>query len=258
MTSTTPTLEDILAQSRSVNYPPPTDSVHSLAAFHDFLKSTHCDENLQFILITDSFVSDEYHTPAERFPLKLWNNSVYLQFLKQDSPQECNLPQDIREVFDRCYNSQTAPSKESIMAARQHIWALLQDAFNKFHRKIKCDVEGCGCGTPSYVPLLSSVVPGKRHSDVLCPSLSESAISDDDEHEPLVRCPPQRPRLKTDVACYQKSSPLQTPSSSFSNSSGLSSARLKTTGKKLVYKFKFNRRSSSSSSNGGHQSTENI
>lgn len=263
MSTDRPTLEAILEMGRRSS-PDTASSPFSLVMFHDFLKKSHCEENLQFILITDSFLDSN-----ESFPVKLWNNSVYLQFIRLDSPQECNLPQEIREKFDECYVSQTRPSRADIEAARKHILLLLQDAFNKFiNKQRRCSVNTCpscksagasagasmpgtsniastctgaNTGNSSPVSLLSPDTPIRLEG---YPFPSEYAIEDDDD------------AAATPINCLSPSGvPLErnvpsTPSSSFSSSSaGFNSLKLKHTGKKLVHKFKF-RRSSSGSSGG--------
>lgn len=145
-TSGAPTLEQALemarAQPRTASRARSRDSpaqAFSFAAFRDFLRKSHCDENLDFILATDAFVGADAALTEADFPLKPWTDNVYSQFIRRDSPRECNLPQGIRECFDRCHATQSAPDRAHIRSARQHVITLLRDAFTRFlDRQRRC------------------------------------------------------------------------------------------------------------------------
>lgn len=129
------------ASRRSASRPSQGAQAFSSTLFLEFLRRSHCEENLDFILATDPYLAA---AESPRFQLQGWDRAVYSQFIRRDSPRECNLPQHIRETFDVCHNSNTAPSRHNIEAARQHVLALLRDAFSKFRdRQRRCSLPQC-------------------------------------------------------------------------------------------------------------------
>ncbi|AGO14277.1 AaceriAFL230Wp [[Ashbya] aceris (nom. inval.)] len=137
---TIPTLQELL-QERQRDAAGQEGSPSTLLMFHEFLRRTHCDENLQFVLMTDGFVVDHADTPVDP---AVWNQ-IYDTFIRRDSPKECNFPESIRSVFDDSFQSQTVPPQEHIVLARKHVLKLLEDAYTKFHRHlVEQGAKNCG------------------------------------------------------------------------------------------------------------------
>ncbi|CEP63897.1 GTPase-activating protein RGS2 LALA0_S09e04940g [Lachancea lanzarotensis] len=121
-------LEKLLEATRNPHRPASSD------AFVAFLKRSHCDENLSFLLATDPYVQG-----VSWDALASWTRDVYTLYIQTDSPRECNLPQAIRQTFDESAKSHTVPPQSSIEAARKHVLWLLQDAHSKFsHLQRRC------------------------------------------------------------------------------------------------------------------------
>ncbi|CCK71755.1 GTPase-activating protein RGS2 KNAG_0H03410 [Huiozyma naganishii CBS 8797] len=183
-----PNLYDILSQSRSespsivngsvnntsvspsrqnsiVGVPPPPKygpNPYTLSEFAHFLQRTHCDENLEFFQKTRKFLfNDEFretysnnslsdHSTCSKFDVEEWNRCIYDHFIRVDSPMECNLPQYIRELFDKCYTEGIAPKQVHIVQAIQHILGLLFDAYARFLQQVQEQKE-----TPPTTPSTS-------------------------------------------------------------------------------------------------------
>ncbi|AET40166.1 GTPase-activating protein RGS2 Ecym_5412 [Eremothecium cymbalariae DBVPG len=118
----------------------------TLVMFHDFLRKTHCDENLQFWLMTDPFVSQEQQQLGRA--MGNWNR-IYDTFIRQNSPKECNFPESIRTVFDDHYSLQSIPERQQIELARNHILNLLEDAYTRFHRHL---LDSCNINNGKFKP----------------------------------------------------------------------------------------------------------
>ncbi|KAL3232586.1 Regulator of G-protein signaling 2 [Nakaseomyces bracarensis] len=150
-----PTLYDILLQPG--NNSTEESKVYNIETFHKFLLKAHCEENLEFFQYTNSYIcsknkeNDEDRNSRSEADLadsssrtskllKLWNNRIYLRYIALNSPRECNFPQEIREVFEKCYREGTLPSDENVLVAMQHILQLLMDAYRQFTKFVNdCD-----------------------------------------------------------------------------------------------------------------------
>ncbi|CAL9735143.1 hypothetical protein MOSE0_G07976 [Monosporozyma servazzii] len=123
---------------------------YTLKEFNNFLVRTHCEENLEFFIMTRQFLlnddkkslrSSNVSAVSSRnyssFDLELWDDQIYSIFIKVDSPKECNLPQYIRELFDDCHNKNNPPRQVCIIQAIQHILGLLLDAYKRFVQYIQ-------------------------------------------------------------------------------------------------------------------------
>lgn len=122
------------------------DYPYTLKEFNKFLIKTHCEENLEFFimtkqfllyddkksLISNSIMSTTSSNMYSTFNLELWNDQIYNIFIKVDSPKECNLPQYIRGLFDDCHRREIPPKQIYIIQAIQHILGLLLDAYTRF------------------------------------------------------------------------------------------------------------------------------
>ncbi|AAS53144.1 AFL230Wp [Eremothecium gossypii ATCC 10895] len=136
---TIPTLQDLL-QGRQRDASGHDGASSTLLMFHEFLRRTHCDENLQFVLMTDGFVAEQADPPVDP---GVWNQ-IYDTFIRRDSPKECNFPESIRSVFDDSFQRQVVPQQEHIVRARKHVLKLLEDAYTKFHRQLVEQGKSCG------------------------------------------------------------------------------------------------------------------
>ncbi|CCD23456.1 GTPase-activating protein RGS2 NDAI_0B04220 [Naumovozyma dairenensis CBS 421] len=157
-TATTPTLNDILsemddadgkiasinvASNSSIRYP------YTLEEFYKYLINCHCNENLEFLLATKKFLipkrqrssapassteerEQQRQSYIEKFDLNAWNEEVYDQFIDPESPLECNFPQNIKSMFEKCYRDNSIPKQCQILTARQHAATLLLDPYRKF------------------------------------------------------------------------------------------------------------------------------
>ncbi|CAL9730164.1 hypothetical protein MOUN0_I08086 [Monosporozyma unispora] len=123
---------------------------YTLKEFNNFLVRTHCEENLEFFIMTRQFLlnddkkslrSSNISSISSRnysnFDLELWDDQIYDIFIKVDSPKECNLPQYIRELFDDCHKRGNPPRQVFIIQAIQHILGLLLDAYSRFVQYIQ-------------------------------------------------------------------------------------------------------------------------
>lgn len=123
---------------------------YTLNEFNSFLIRTHCEENLEFFIMTRQFllnddkrslrssiVSSMSSKNYSNFDLELWDDQIYNIFIKVDSPKECNLPQYIRELFDDCHKNGNPPRQVFIIQAIQHILGLLLDAYSRFVQYIQ-------------------------------------------------------------------------------------------------------------------------
>lgn len=141
-----PTLYDILLQPGNILE---ESKVYNIETFHKFLLKAHCEENLEFFQYTNAYIcsknkendedknsrseADLADTSSKSSKLlKLWNNRIYLKYIALNSPRECNFPQEIREVFEKCYREGSLPSDENVLVAMQHILQLLMDAYRQF------------------------------------------------------------------------------------------------------------------------------
>lgn len=122
--------------TNAINQPP-----YTLFEFYNFLKRTHCEENLEFFKKTRKFLLNKNASDQSRFDIDCWNKSIYHNFIEIDSPMECNFPQHIREIFENCFNSKVPPKQTDIVQAIQHILGLLFDAYSRFLNKISEDIQ---------------------------------------------------------------------------------------------------------------------
>lgn len=148
-----PTLYDILLQPGNRNVENrKDDGPFNIETFHRFLLKAHCEENLEFFQYCNTYICTKTRKEAisldmansksetdlatteshQHRLLKMWNNRIYLKYIALNSPRECNFPQEIREVFEKCYEEQQLPSDESVLIAMQHILQLLMDAYRQF------------------------------------------------------------------------------------------------------------------------------
>lgn len=127
------------------------DYPYTLKEFNRFLIRTHCEENLEFFIMTKQFllyddkkslrsnsiVSTISSNMYSNFDLELWDEQIYNIFIKVDSPKECNLPQYIRGLFDDCHRQEVPPKQIYIIQAIQHVLGLLLDAYTRFIQYIQ-------------------------------------------------------------------------------------------------------------------------
>ncbi|XP_026787713.2 regulator of G-protein signaling 4 isoform X1 [Pangasianodon hypophthalmus] len=102
----------------------------SLQAFRWFLRSEFSEENLDFWL-----ACEEYKTMPET-KLSSKAQSIYMQFINPDAPQEVNLDSETREaLMDRM----DTPTAETFAEAQQRIFTLMaKDSFPRFLRSPYC------------------------------------------------------------------------------------------------------------------------
>lgn len=122
------------------------ENLFSLDRFHGFLIRAHSDENLHFVQTANAFIhyKQRYLRTQERRGLpvdrdlliSLWEDSVYLPFIRVNSPMECNLPQDIREMFEENVASHTLPTDDQIVMAVKHIFQLLLDSYRHYTQQV--------------------------------------------------------------------------------------------------------------------------
>lgn len=209
----------------------------SLLTFHEFLKRSHCDENLQYILMTKPFVSNDKNLSLNR-----WNN-IYLQFIRVDSPRECNFPEEIRLIFDDYYHESKLPSLNDIKISRKHILSLLQDAYNRFQERIKGGLSPCVCIPKNDSEYQYHLYGSSRSNEFALTDSSE------EEQESIVR------HTNTYLNTARSQNNMNSNMKTFVKTGSFSvhSLKLLNRSKKLVRKFKFCR-----SSNINHINCTNI
>ena len=117
---------------------------YSVCDFYNFLKRSHCEENLEFYRAAKRFLVD--HGNSERLSRgrsgyldsihasdsSVWEEEVYEKFIRADSPLECNFPQHIRDTFDLYHERGLTPPREDVADAIEHVLKQLRDAFSKY------------------------------------------------------------------------------------------------------------------------------
>ncbi|SCU82961.1 LADA_0C08900g1_1 [Lachancea dasiensis] len=150
--------------------------------FVDFLKRSHCEENLDFILSTDQYVGphgghsakESGSSDSELF--EAWHRDIYRVFIEADSPRECNLPQDLRLAFEQCARTRAFPSRSHIDAARSHILWLLRDAHSQFlHLQRRCSDQS-NCRSLHCNDSAGSISQSSSHTASKASSRSGSAL----------------------------------------------------------------------------------
>lgn len=146
-----PQINDLPDFTRDSNGNIINDYPYTLKEFNKFLIKTHCEENLEFFIMTKQFllcddkkslrsnsiVSTISSNMYSNFDLELWDDQIYNIFIKVDSPKECNLPHYIRCLFDDCHRQDIPPKQIYIIQAIQHILGLLLDAYTRFIQYIQ-------------------------------------------------------------------------------------------------------------------------
>ncbi|AMD19695.1 HCL456Wp [Eremothecium sinecaudum] len=291
-----PKLRELLACHRQ-RHEQSSDSVDEevsldkiLNLFHEFLQKVHCDENLEFLLKTDSFVTSDKEASNG---YQEWSH-VYDNYIKQDAPKECNLPETIRTVFDDCHTRLEVPLPQDIETARSHILHLLEDAYTKFQRHYaEPENQQSGSGGAKAEPyssqsssressasvLLSARPLHRSSSDYGCHTLkaSDSQVIDTSDEIDEPQDLPAIRRLSSSRQSLQPLQQIQPPGSNPSvphriailasptssrnstvseifSTSPTALHRNKSTKKQLLSKFKFTRRYSGGSTSSGSAS----
>ncbi|KAH3901415.1 GTPase-activating protein RGS2 SCDLUD_002907 [Saccharomycodes ludwigii] len=131
-----PNLNDIISQSFD-NSTVSSTMEYNLDSFHKYLVKKHCEENLLFMINSQPFlyyyevdIDEGLKLPNKyKFPLDLWINSVYSQFIKINAPQQCNLSENIRSKFDLYFDNFEIPKYDDLLEIRHCIYSLLQDNY---------------------------------------------------------------------------------------------------------------------------------
>lgn len=125
---------------------------YTLGKFERFLLKYHCEENYEFWRTCNRYL---LKYDDENFDVKKWNSGIYKQFIGENSPMECNLPEDIRLIFKDSYHDGLRIPQVIVQRARQHAWSLMADAYRQYVRQV-CKKRGC-CN--SSRPISRSVSP---------------------------------------------------------------------------------------------------
>ncbi|XP_043984940.1 regulator of G-protein signaling 5-like [Gambusia affinis] len=100
------------------------------AAFHIFLKSEFCEENIEFWTACENFKS---LTSQKALTSKA--NTIYEEFIKSEAPKEINLDFNTRNAIEQCLH---APSATSFQAAQKKVYSLMEN--NSYPRFIHSDL----------------------------------------------------------------------------------------------------------------------
>uniref|UniRef100_A0A3B5LA35 Regulator of G protein signaling 2 n=1 Tax=Xiphophorus couchianus TaxID=32473 RepID=A0A3B5LA35_9TELE len=100
------------------------------AAFHIFLKSEFCEENVEFWTACENFKS---LTSQKALTSKA--NRIYEEFIKSEAPKEINLDFNTRNAIEQCLH---APTATSFHAAQKKVYSLMEN--NSYPRFIHSDL----------------------------------------------------------------------------------------------------------------------
>lgn len=129
-----PTLDEIVKGVPLAVEPGP----YNRAAFIDFLKLSHCAENLEFIMDTDKytarfgalenvpFLDDEAILENQRL-VRLWMY-IYSTYILSTAPKEVNVPGKLLARF----LSATLPEPKELLPLRKAVYDLLSANYNDF------------------------------------------------------------------------------------------------------------------------------
>ena len=129
-----PSLEEIVSGHRLALLPGP----YSRQSFIDFLKQSHCAENLEFVLEVDTYVSkfdklenvpfldDEAILENLRL-VKLWS-CIYDTYVSRTAPKEVNVPGKLLDHF----LADTLPEPKELLVLRKQVYELLSANYNDF------------------------------------------------------------------------------------------------------------------------------
>lgn len=124
-----PLLDDVLAATA----PDPSHGPYNKVNFVQFLSSSHCLENLEFIVELDCF--QRLLGPVD--PLTHWR-IIYRAFFLDDLLKEINLPHVIKCRF----SEDAMPLDADLACARNIIYELLLDSYNEFIKHTKATQDG--------------------------------------------------------------------------------------------------------------------
>ncbi|XP_015227436.1 PREDICTED: regulator of G-protein signaling 2-like [Cyprinodon variegatus] len=100
------------------------------AAFHIFLKSEFCEENIEFWTACEDFKS-----LTSQKDLVSKANNIYEEFIKSEAPKEINLDFNTKNSIEQCLN---APTATSFQIAQKKIYSLMEN--NSYPRFILSDL----------------------------------------------------------------------------------------------------------------------
>ncbi|KAM4738658.1 regulator of G-protein signaling 21-like [Anableps anableps] len=100
------------------------------AAFHIFLKSEYCEENIEFWMACEHF-----KTLTSQKALASKANTIYEEFIKSEAPKEINLDFNTKNAIEESLN---APTPASFQAAQKKIYILMEN--NSYPRFIHSDL----------------------------------------------------------------------------------------------------------------------
>lgn len=146
-----PLLDEVL----SATAPEPSHGPYNKVNFVQFLSSSHCLENLEFIVELDSFqrllgaVDHQAH----------WR-IIYRAFFLVDLLKEVNLPHAIRCRF----SDAEMPQNADLACARTIIYELLLDSYNEFIKHTKATQDGANYRRKLEIipPELPPVASGRK------------------------------------------------------------------------------------------------
>ncbi|RVE73653.1 hypothetical protein OJAV_G00033430 [Oryzias javanicus] len=103
------------------------ESKYGLATFHNFLKSEHSDENIEFWL-----TCEDYKKNRSSYRMSSKAKKIYEQFIKVESPKEINIDYHTREQIKR--NVKT-PTTQCFDEAQKIVYGLMErDSYPRFLR----------------------------------------------------------------------------------------------------------------------------
>lgn len=140
-----PNLYEILAElDESIDYtnenlnfePNETDLPYpyTLAEFYKYLIKSHCAENLEFFNKTRKFLISEKTATVDK---ELWNKEIFKKFIATDSPLQCNFPQFIIDILQKCYEDNIKPTYVDIVKTIEIVMGMLVDAYSRFLNHIQ-------------------------------------------------------------------------------------------------------------------------
>lgn len=114
-------------------------SPYTMGKFEQFLIKSHCEENYEFWRTCNGYL---LRYDNDDFDIRRWNTGIYKRFIRESSPMECNLPEDIKHNFEESYRDSCRVPKMILYRARQHAWSLMTDAYRQYVRQA-CKDSGC-------------------------------------------------------------------------------------------------------------------